>query len=159
MDRPVPIHVATSGHPDIILPEQSPHFLCVRPVGHLDGITSAVISDDGQCAVTLAYDNSARLWDMQSGACRSVLPHAAAVTRAVFSPDGLLLLTASADHQALLWSCEVKEQPACRLLRIFKVRAQASQQQALVFLFAVAAFLCRVGEGALSMARICFPEC
>lgn len=92
----------------------------MRFAGHSDGVTGAAISDDSRLAATLAYDSTARLWDMESGACLGVMPHGAAVNRAVFSVDGSLLLTASSDHLVLLWKIERSHKP--HPVHVFKVR-------------------------------------
>ena len=82
-----------------------------------------MFSNDGSAAVTLAYDNTARLWDVDSGVCLGVLPHTGAVTRAAFSADDRLLLTASTDHMAMLWGCETGHRP--RLLHLLKAGSGA----------------------------------
>lgn len=92
-------------------------MLCVA--GHTDGVTGGVISDDNRLAATLAYDTTARLWDMDTGACLGVMPHGGAVVRAVFAADSSMLLTAAADHSAIMWDIE----PGCnpRFLHILRV--------------------------------------
>lgn len=62
------------------------------------------MSSDSRLAVTLAYDNTARLWDLNAAQCVGVLHHNQAATRAVFSEDSKFVLTASADNVAYLWA-------------------------------------------------------
>lgn len=84
----------------------------------MDGITGLVVSSDSSHAVTFAYDNTARLWDLDGGICLGVMHHNQAVTKAIFSADNRLLLTASADNIAYVWSCDGR-QPMLR--HVFKV--------------------------------------
>ena len=74
---------------------------------------------DGQKAVTLSYDHTARLWDMATGRCLGVMQHGGPVTKAVFSKDTSLLLTASSDNLGLLWNCDSAHKP--HPLHVFKV--------------------------------------
>ena len=87
------------------------------------------MSADGQKAVTLSYDHTARLWDMASGKCLGVMQHGGAVTKAVFSKDSSLLLTASADTVGLLWNCDSTHKP--HPLHVFKVKLTSRFQSTL----------------------------
>ncbi|MBP89378.1 MAG: serine/threonine protein kinase [Planctomycetaceae bacterium] len=71
-------------------------------------VASAHFSPDGTRIVTASWDNSARVWDAETG--RSVLHlvggHSGYVNSAVFSPQGEFVLTASDDRTAKLWDAE-----------------------------------------------------
>jgi WD40 repeat protein len=61
-------------------------------------------SADGQRVATSSWDNSARIWNAQTGKGELKLEgHQGAVNSVVFSPDGKRVLTASGDRTARLW--------------------------------------------------------
>jgi WD40 repeat protein len=71
-------------------------------------VRSAALSPDGKRIVTASWDNTARLWDAESGQPISepLTGHTAAVASAAFSPDGKRIVTASSDRTAQLWDAE-----------------------------------------------------
>jgi len=70
--------------------------------GHTGAVRSATFSPDGKRVVTASYDQTARLWDAETGKEMVVLQgHTDAVTRAEFSPDGKRVVTASQDRITL----------------------------------------------------------
>lgn len=68
-------------------------------------VASASFSPDGKLLVTGSWDNSARIWDVETG--KAVLKltdeHTGYVNAAAFSPDGTQVLTGSDDKTARLW--------------------------------------------------------
>jgi len=65
---------------------------------------SAAFSPDGARVVTACSDNTARLWDVATGASLAVLQgHTQTLTSAAFSPDGAWVVTACSDNTARLW--------------------------------------------------------
>src|SRR5262249_52585077 len=61
-------------------------------------------SPDGKRIVTASRDNTARVWDAQTGQpLTEPLKHRHFVTSAQFSPDGSLIATASWDGTARVW--------------------------------------------------------
>ena len=70
--------------------------------GHLDRISAAGFSPDGQSIVMGSRDGTARLWDI-NGVLTTALIHKYPPTFAVFSPDNLYLVTGGGDSVAHLW--------------------------------------------------------
>ena len=67
-------------------------------------VASANFSPDGSRVVTANWDNTARIWDVQTGRVeRKLAGHEASINQAVFSPDGTKVLTASDDKTAAIW--------------------------------------------------------
>ena len=65
---------------------------------------SAAFSGDGKRVVTASWDNTARIWDAESGKQIAVLKgHAGSVISAAFSGDGKRVVTASSDNTARIW--------------------------------------------------------
>jgi WD40 repeat protein/serine/threonine protein kinase len=69
-------------------------------------VASASFSPDGKQIVTGSWDNSARIWNAETGHAEKKLigQHKGFVNTAVYSPDGRAILTASDDRTAVLWS-------------------------------------------------------
>ena len=53
--------------------------------------------------MTASYDNTARVWDAESGQQKMVLQHTHSVSSAAYSPDGRWIVTASYDNAAWVW--------------------------------------------------------
>ena len=67
---------------------------------HNDTVEAASFSPDGRTLVTASWDETARLWDAQTGQEIHRLPHEDVVWSVSFSPDGRTALTASKDETA-----------------------------------------------------------
>ena len=70
-------------------------------------VSTANFSPDGKRFVTAAfYDNSAKLWEVETGRLISEFKHEpqSEVSNAVFNPSGNLLLTSAGDMTAKLWN-------------------------------------------------------
>jgi serine/threonine protein kinase/WD40 repeat protein len=66
-----------------------------RLSGHTDVITDSDLHADGALLLTGSQDGTARIWDLESGACRLVTaPHEAPLTRAMWIADGERFATA-----------------------------------------------------------------
>eukprot|EP00927_Polykrikos_kofoidii_P040140 TRINITY_DN34362_c0_g1_i1.p1 TRINITY_DN34362_c0_g1~~TRINITY_DN34362_c0_g1_i1.p1 ORF type:complete len:504 (+),score=50.17 TRINITY_DN34362_c0_g1_i1:51-1562(+) len=72
-----------------------------------DFLTLVVVAIRTLLTITTSTDNTAKLWDAETGCCeQTFLGHGASVDSAVFSPHGDLVLTASDDYTMRLWNVE-----------------------------------------------------
>ncbi|MEM6276688.1 MAG: NB-ARC domain-containing protein [Pseudomonadota bacterium] len=79
----------------------------MRFEGHTGDLTSAVLSCGGTRMLTASWDQTARLWDVETG--RVIISfdgHRGLVMCAVFSLDCTRVLTSSTDGTARLWNAE-----------------------------------------------------
>lgn len=69
-------------------------------------VATADYTHDGRLIVTASWDNSAKIWDAQSGSPIRKLAggHEGYVNSAVFSPDDATILTAGDDGKARFWN-------------------------------------------------------
>ncbi|MHA7773370.1 nSTAND1 domain-containing NTPase [Roseibium sp. M-1] len=75
--------------------------------GHRSSLILAAFSPDGARIVTASSDDTARLWDAQTGREVAILKgHENSVYHAAFSPDGARIVTASSDDTARLWDAQ-----------------------------------------------------
>ena len=71
---------------------------------HTDGVTSACYSPDGKRIVTASWDESAMIWDVETGTCVATLAgHGGEVVGARFNADGTRILMASRGRTAQVW--------------------------------------------------------
>ena len=79
--------------------------------GHASDVTSASCSPDGRHIVTSSDDETAIIWDAETGEQECVLRgHTDRVTSASYSPDGRHIVTSSNDSTAIIWDAETGEQ-------------------------------------------------
>jgi WD40 repeat protein/serine/threonine protein kinase len=71
-------------------------------------VASAGFSPNAQRVVTGSWDNSAKIWNVETGRVDIKLEghHAGYVNAVAFSPNGDVVLTASDDHSAKLWDAK-----------------------------------------------------
>jgi dipeptidyl aminopeptidase/acylaminoacyl peptidase len=81
--------------------------LRLRLNGHTHWVLAASFSPDGKRIVTASYDQTARVWDAETGKEIALLKaHTNWVQSASFSPDGTRIVTASFDQTARVWDAE-----------------------------------------------------
>ena len=100
-------HVATGTNvrPDYVRIWDAATGKLVRGLsGHRDAVLSVAYSRDGARLLTSSYDNTARLWDLQSGQSQVFQGHEWWVWCAAFSPDEQRIVTACQDGSAMVWS-------------------------------------------------------
>ncbi len=75
--------------------------------GHTGAVNVSAFSPDGRRIVTASSDNTARVWDAESGKEIALLKaHERSVNSASFSYDGQRVVTASSDNTARVWDAE-----------------------------------------------------
>jgi hypothetical protein len=75
--------------------------------GHGWNTSGVAFAPDGQRLATASYDDTARLWDAETGAELLRLDgHTGSVYAVAFSPDGRRMLTGSGDDTARIWDAE-----------------------------------------------------
>jgi hypothetical protein len=76
----------------------------VPQIEHGNVITSNAFSPDGKLTLTTSHDNTARLWDAETGVLlRSFSGNGAAIYGGAFTPDGQHALTGGHDRAIRMW--------------------------------------------------------
>ena len=84
-----------------------PKSQCSIYDGHSSRVTAAAFSPDGKRIISGSYDNTLKLWDVDSGNCLMTLSgHRLQVTAASFSPDGKRIISASFDKTIKIWDVD-----------------------------------------------------
>ncbi|MCB0104776.1 MAG: PD40 domain-containing protein, partial [Caldilineaceae bacterium] len=83
------------------LPHMEPE--CIM-VGHQRRVRCVAFSPDNRLLVSASLDNTARLWNVETGRCVQLFRgHQKGVHTALFSPDGRYIATGGQDHHLCLW--------------------------------------------------------
>jgi WD40 repeat protein/serine/threonine protein kinase len=90
---------------------------CLRTFeGHTNYVSSASFSPDGRFALSGSFDNTLRLWDIETGKClRTIEGHTDFIPCVSFSSDGRYALSGSSDKTLRLWDIDTGKN-----LRTFK---------------------------------------
>src|SRR4051794_15790556 len=72
--------------------------------GHGGRVWSVAVSPDGTWAASGSEDNTIKIWDLETGRCRTTLKgHISMVHSVAFTPDGKRILSASFDKSVRVW--------------------------------------------------------
>eukprot|EP00301_Raphidiophrys_heterophryoidea_P027049 c9459_g1_i2.p1 GENE.c9459_g1_i2~~c9459_g1_i2.p1 ORF type:complete len:1010 (+),score=360.62 c9459_g1_i2:270-3032(+) len=94
------------------LQDPDPTVLTISAHSHY--VVDAAFSEDGSRIVSGSKDNTAKVWDVQTGDEVSYLKgHSDGVARAVFTSDGGYVVTASADHTVRIWDSSLGTELVC----------------------------------------------
>ncbi|MCG8345113.1 MAG: hypothetical protein MI685_08150, partial [Chlorobiales bacterium] len=78
-----------------------------QPMQHDASVWSAAFSSDARFVVTASSDNTARVWDAQTGKpVGQPMQHKRTVRSAAFSSDARFIVTASSDNTAQVWDAQ-----------------------------------------------------
>ena len=68
------------------------------------------VTPDGQRAVSASWDNTLKVWDLDSGReLRTLTGHSGSVTAVAVTPDGQRAVSASEDNTVKVWDLETGE--------------------------------------------------
>jgi len=71
--------------------------------GHTDKLWDIAYSPDGKWLATASSDNTARIWDADTGALRTIVPYSARVTTVAWSADAQLMASGGQDPTVRVW--------------------------------------------------------
>ena len=81
--------------------------------GHTHYVASVAFSPDGTQIVSGSWDNTVRLWNVQSREQIATLEgHYGGVRSVAFSPDGNYIVSGSRDNTVRLWNVQSRDQIA-----------------------------------------------
>jgi len=81
--------------------------LVIELKGHTGWVNSVAFSPDGKRIVTGSRDDTARIWDAETGKeLQKLEGYASTVNSVAFSPDGKRIVTGSRDDTARIWDAE-----------------------------------------------------
>jgi WD40 repeat protein len=90
------------------LKRQTQTWRCVHTlIGHLNSVSTVAISPDGKCLASGGFDDTIKLWNLDTGELLHTLTkHSQPVLAVTFSPDGQTLISGSVDDTIKLWNLD-----------------------------------------------------
>ena len=93
--------------PETIKPSQGPYELKETITGHSDKVDSVAFSPDGKMLASGSWDETVKVWDVQTGALKlTITGHCNVVDSVAFSPDGKTLAIGCYDKTIKLWDMQ-----------------------------------------------------
>jgi hypothetical protein len=75
--------------------------------GHSSSVPGVALSPDGQRAVSASWDNTLKVWHLETGReLQTLKGHSGPVSGVALSPDGQRAVSASSDHTLKVWDLE-----------------------------------------------------
>jgi WD40 repeat protein len=75
--------------------------------GHSDSVNGVAVTADGKRAVSASFDNTLKVWDLESGrALRTLEGHSDSVNGVAVTADGRRAVSASTDNTLKVWDLE-----------------------------------------------------
>jgi WD40 repeat protein len=75
--------------------------------GHSGSVNDVTLTRDGLRALSCSWDNTVKVWDLESGReLLSLTGHTASVSAVVVTPDGTMAVSASEDDTLKIWDLE-----------------------------------------------------
>jgi len=101
---PAAITALRAQAPEAIIAKPADQPRLVVQLGHFFPVTSIAFSADDRQILTGSADNTAEVWDTETGAeLRALTGHTRGVNSVAFSPNGLRAVTGSNDTTAKIW--------------------------------------------------------
>ena len=73
--------------------------------GHAGVVTSVAFSSQGKQLASSSYDQTVKIWDMDTGKCLDTLEkHTNRIWSIAFHPQGHLIASGGDDHAARVWT-------------------------------------------------------
>ncbi len=90
---------------------QTQTWRCVHTlIGHFNSVSTVAISPDGKCLASGSFDDTIKLWNLETGELLHTLTkHLQPVLAIAFSPDGQTLISGSVDDTIKLWNLDTGE--------------------------------------------------
>ena len=106
------LNTAYTAQADVALQQASKgDFGRLLYTGHTDSVDDLAFSPDGRFALSGSLDNTARLWNVETGQeLYTLIGHTGGIRSVAYSPDGNYLLTGSTDNTARLWDAQTGQE-------------------------------------------------